>query len=114
MQAFVKISLDDYSDMLDERFRDAQKWWGSEKTAALWEYVKDYILECAPYMDENKTAPKYIVDNYVVNSEIVSREEFETEDYYISNREDYETFDEYALNVGILYTEDYVLLNLGF
>lgn len=112
-EPFVKVSLSDYSDMLENRFVYAQNWWGSEGTESLWYLVKDLILESAPYMDSDKTSPHYLVDNYVVNSEIVSREEFEDENYYISNRDKYETFEEYAENEATLWNEDFALINLG-
>lgn len=113
-EQFVKISVDMYADMLEARFCEAQNLWGSEKTKALWGDVKDLILENAPYMDPDNTNPSYIVDNYVVNSEIVSREDWENDDYYITGKEKYEDFDDYADNVGYVRNGDYVLINFGF
>lgn len=84
----IKIDSDVYSEILDDRFNSAQEWWGDEKTEALWPLFRDLICEVG--IKPDKANPKYVVDNFVVNSEIISKDEFLDENYssYYYNKYD--------------------------
>lgn len=114
MKMSIDITRDVFEDMLDDRFNYAQETWGDNKTKAMWEYVEPVIMDTLDAILLEHRSPKYIVDNYIVNSEIVSREEFEDPNYCIPTRDQYSCFEDYAENEGIIYDEDFVVINLGF
>lgn len=98
-------------ELLDERFECAQERWGNDKTKHCWEMIRNYIEDIAEDINPQYTAPSYIVDNFVVNSDLVSREEFEKN--WNNEFENYESFAEYCENNAVLYNEDYAIINLG-
>ena len=101
-----QIPMDIYADMLDDRFRLAQEWLGDDKTAALWSEYLELIKECG--VSPEHADPKEVVDNYVVNSEIVSREEWERGEYPTYSTA-YETWDEVCGN-AIVSNDEYALM----
>lgn len=110
---FVKISVDDYDYLLDKSFEASKAEWGGDATIALWDQVKQLILDIAPNLEPDHNSPGYVVDNYLVNSDMVSREEFEDPNYFIFDRDVYDSFEEYAQKNGVVWNENYVCLNLG-
>jgi len=74
MRNYIQISSDLYCDMLQDRFDQAQEWWGNDATESLWESFRDLICEVG--VDPNNADPKIVVDNYIVNGEFVPRDEF--------------------------------------
>lgn len=110
----ITITNNIYEQMLNDRFRDMQASYGDYKTKAMWDMVLDLLVDTAFCRKPEDNDPYVLVDNYIVNSEIVSREEFEDPNYYITDRDQYEDFEQYAQENGIVYNDDYVVINLGF
>ena len=107
----IKMDIDSYTKLLDERFEYAQKQWGNDKTEHCWEMFRNYIEEIADELNPQYTSPSYIVDNFVINSDLVSREEFEKDCNNVFGN--YETFADYCENNAVLYNDDYAIINLG-
>lgn len=107
----IKMDIDSYMELLDERFSYAQENWGDEKTKHCWEMFRNYIEDIAEDLNPQYTSPTYLVDNFVVNSELVSRDEFEKD--WNNDFGNYETFADYCEKNAVLYNEDYAIINLG-
>lgn len=113
MANYIQITTDTFETMLDRQFKYAQEHWGNYKTEAMWPIVKDMMIDAADCRKPEHNDPSYLVDNYVINAEIISRDEFEDPDFYISDRDEYEDFAGYAEAHGLLWTDDYVLVHFG-
>lgn len=103
---YVQILMDDYLQLLEERFEvcESRNWVGDAERE-LFPLVLDLISEVG--VDPEKSAPSYLVDNFCVNGEFISREEFEEHpDWYSS----YDDWDEVCDN-ALVSTDDYACMS---
>ncbi len=106
---YQSIPMGIYQDILCRRFVEAQSWWGTKKTEALWGQFL-YLVEkhgIAP----NDSDPHTVVDNYVVNSEIVSREDYENNRYPI-RLFGCESFEDLC-EKSIIHNNEYAMINIS-
>ena len=103
------IPMDIYIDMLDDRFGQAQEWWGTPKTKALWGEYLELIKRVG--IAPNDSDPKVVVDNYVVNSEIVSREDFK-EGRFPAYCTECQTFEDLCKK-AIIHNKDYAMMQVS-
>jgi len=73
----ICIPWDIYEELLDRRMGEVFDLWGNKDLERLYPKLKELIRECPPAPEY--TDPRYIIDNYLVNSEVVDRKGF-TED----------------------------------
>lgn len=70
----ITVSIDFVIAALESRFDDVKSQWGNDASEALWEQALDLVSECG--LGGNITSPSAYVDNYLINGEFVSRENF--------------------------------------
>jgi len=73
----IEIDFDVYEELLDHRYNEVYDSWGSELSDELYPLLKETLKECPP--SPENTDPKNIIDNFLVNGELISRDDF-TED----------------------------------
>ena len=103
---YVQILMDDYLQLLEERFEVCEaRQWAGDAERELFPLVLDLISEVG--VDPEKSAPSYVVDNFCVNGEFISRKEFEEHpDWYSS----YDDWDEVRDN-ALVSTDDYACMS---
>lgn len=81
---YIQIPVDYYLDLLNDRFGVCEKrGWVGDAQRELWPQVLDLISEVGVAPEHSD--PSYVVDNYCVNGEFISREDFEENpDWYPS------------------------------
>lgn len=93
---FIQIPVEDYLKMLEQRFEVCkQRGWVDEMQEDLFPQVLDLIKENG--VDPEKSSPSYIVDNYCVNGEFISREDFEANPDWYSSYDDWSDVQDNAL-----------------
>ena len=104
MDNTIQILMDDYIELLENRYNQVQQW---HSTAAqeLWENFLNLIRECPPTPEQSH--PWNIVDNYLINGEFVSKENWEG-DYY---HKKYQTWDNLCED-AIVYNDEYALMQM--
>lgn len=80
----IEISMSCYLGLLEERLKYANEMWGGEESVALAPKLMELIEDVGGIGRDND--PDVIADNFVVNGEFVSKEEFkqggEAEGYF--------------------------------
>lgn len=93
---FVEILMDDYIQLLEERFEVCEaRGWVGDAQRELFPQVLDLISEVG--VDPEKSSPSYVVDNYCVNGEFISREDFEENPDWYSSYDDWDDVRDNAL-----------------
>ncbi len=92
-EAFVKITADDYKNLLDKRRANIEKWFNWVIPDLVWDYFMEYIDDgCMEYADPEHTTPNYVVDNLAVNGSYGDfdnyKKEGETDEEFIERAED--------------------------
>lgn len=73
---YIQIPVEDYLDMLENRFEVCkQRGWVGEAEESLFPQFLDIIEDAG--VDPEYSSPSVVVDNYCVNGEFISREDFE-------------------------------------
>ena len=119
-----EVSVDFIIDALQERYDNVKDLWGGEAAHELWEQALSMVEECG--IGDDVTSPSYFVDNYLINSEFVSKEEdknwwldceyenlsdddkefYEFEEEYIEQK-----WKEYCSENAMLYNDEYACLS---
>ena len=87
----IEISMACYIGLLDERLKYANDMWGGEESIALAPKLLDLIENVGGLSGDND--PDVIADNFVVNGEFISKEEFKQggeAEYYFKQYKKYE------------------------
>lgn len=94
---YQEIPMYLYIELLDDRYNFVRDkfGWGDSATDSLWPDLMEYIEQVGVPADN--ADPKYIVDNYCVNGEFISREDFEENLDWYSSYEDWDEVRENAL-----------------
>ena len=106
----INISFKWYSNLLLDRFEELKKrGWVGEAEEQLFPYFLGYLRDIGEISGDPD--PSVIVDNFCVNAEIISREDFE------NNPQDYsyygETWDDIMYEAIIVpETEEYAVMQL--
>jgi hypothetical protein len=104
----IVVSDDFVREALQARFDQVSGSWVSEAAEDLWEEYLDHISMCDELLDD--ATPMTIVDNYLVNGEFHSWEDF-FEDEYEDDDELEELKDKYIDRGNyIVYNDDYVMV----
>lgn len=103
---YVEILMEDYLQLLEERFEvcEARNWVGDAERE-LFPLVLDLISEVG--VDPKKSAPSYVVDNFCVNGQFISREKFEKHPEWYSSYDDWDEVRDNAL----VSTDDYACMS---
>lgn len=103
---YVQILMDDYLQLLEERFEVCESCnWVGDAERELFPLVLDLISEVG--VDPEKSAPSYVVDNFCVNGEFISREDFEEHPDWYSSYDDWDEVRDDAL----VSTDDYACMS---
>lgn len=105
-EATVSIPMSDYIELLEERFKTAPKDWHSEAADSLWPQYIELIEDAGP---GEHTAPSYVVDNYLVNGEFVSKEDW-AESYSKSYEQYAGNWEQFCEDRAIIYNDSYALI----
>lgn len=104
----VSIPMSVYIDLLSNRFKEMGNHAG-EEALALWPRFLDLIEETGP---GDNTSPSYVVDNYLINGEFVSKNAWSNE--YPTRYQEYQgNWQQFCENEAIIYDDNYACLNLG-
>lgn len=109
----VQIDIVDYLDMVDKELKEAINAWGGPSHWAL----KDKLLDLLESWDGGDVpSPSVVSDNWVVNGEIIEREEDFTPNGQASDfYEQYNgNWDEFCENEGQIWDDKYCCVRLGF
>ena len=76
---YQEIPMYIYISLLDDRYNFVRDkfGWGDSATDSLWPALIEYIEELG--VPAENADPKYIVDNYCVNGNFISREDFDAD-----------------------------------
>lgn len=110
MADYIRIDVDTYAELLDERFNKAQSWWGNKKTESLWPAYRDLICEVG--VDPSHSNPKEVVDNFVVNADIVDINEFTPDGYHAYYYKKYGGLWDELCEDSIIYNNQYALMQV--
>lgn len=103
---YVQISMDDYLQLLEDRFEVCDdRGWVGDAARELFPLVLDLISEVG--VDPKNSAPSYVVDNFVINGDFISREEFEEHPNLYSSYDDWDEVRDDAL----VSTDDYACMS---
>ena len=119
-----EVSIQFIIDALQARYNNVKDLQGCEAAHELWEQALDIVSGCG--IGDNITSPSDFVDNYLLGSEFVSKED--DKNYYLDceyddlsedDKEVYECeaeyieqkWDEYVTNNACLYNDDYACLS---
>ena len=100
-------------DALQARYDEVSGLWASEAAHDLWQKALDVVQECG--IGDNVTSPSIFVDNYLINSEFVSKDEdkqwwlgceYET----LSEKEIDEKWEDYCKKNACLYNKSYACI----
>lgn len=93
---YVQILMDDYIQLLEERFDVCKaRGWVGDAERELFPEVLELISDAG--IDPDHSAPSYVVDNYCVNGEFISRDDFEKNPDYYPSYEDWDDVCDNAL-----------------
>lgn len=93
---YIQISTDYYLDLLRDRFEVCKdRGWVGDAAEALFDQMLDLIDEVG--VAPENSDPSYVVDNYCVNGEFISREDFEENLDWYSSYEDWDEVRDNAL-----------------
>lgn len=70
----ITVPIDFVIAALESRYDEVKSQWGNDASEALWEQALTLVAECG--LGSNISSPSYFVDNYLINGEFVSRENF--------------------------------------
>lgn len=101
---YQEIDIDTYCDLLRDRYNECGSW-HSDAADSLFENLLDIISECG--VPRENASPMYIVDNYLVNGEFVSREQFENDPEYYHGS--YQSWEDVCDN-AFIYNDNYACL----
>lgn len=98
----MEVSKDFVVCALQARYDNVVKYWGCDASEALWNLTLDYLLKYR-ISNHSHVTPMYLVDNYLVNGDFITRGEEEEE----------ETDQEWDRRCGdaIVYNEQYACLS---
>ena len=98
----IQVCSDFVIAALEERMKVCEeRGWVSEAAEALWQQALDMVEACG--IGENCTSPSYFVDNYCINGEFYSKEEWMTQ----NNTDEDEEWRQFCEDECILYNEDF-------
>lgn len=99
---YVTILMDDYIQLLEERFEVCEaRGWVGDAARSLFPQILDLISEVG--VDADKSSPSYVVDNYCVNGEFISRKAFEANPDWYPGYEDWSDVQDNALVSNNMY-----------
>ena len=105
-EATVSIPMSDYIELLEERFKTAPQDWHSEAADSLWPQYIELIEDAGPGQN---AAPSYVVDNYLINGEFISKKDW-AESYPESYKEYQGNWEQFCQDMAIIYNELYTLI----
>ena len=99
---YVEILMDDYIQLLEDRFEvcEARGWVGNA-ARILFPQILDLISEVG--VDPENSSPSIVVDNYCINGEFISREDFEANPDWYPSYEDWNDVQDNALVSNNMY-----------
>ena len=100
----ITISMDAYLDCLQHRFDTCNPDWKREESIALFPALLDLIRDCG--VDPEKSAPDYIVDNFLINGDFVAKSEWK-EDRPHSYEEYDGDWEKFCDDCCLIYNENY-------
>ena len=105
----VRIDIEDYVELLDDRLTQAEEWWGETG-------LHDELLDFMEIQDGVKVkSPKVVADNFVVNGRFVKRSEFSKDGKYSRLYEEYNgSWKDLCDSEGTVYNDEVCCINLGF
>ena len=110
MARTVEMDEDSFIDLCWDRVDEVKRNWG-DYGDEFWEECFDYLSEIG-WFKPQYNAPKYIVDNILVNGEIFKKDE--CADNYDEINDDYDgDVETWVEDNGYLVFGDYVVINLG-
>lgn len=93
---YIQIPVEDYLEMLEQRFEVCkQRGWVGDAQESLFPQVLDLIEEVG--VSPENSSPSYIIDNYCVNGEFISREDFEENPDWYPSYDDWSDVQDNAL-----------------
>lgn len=93
---YVEILMDDYIQLLEDRFKVCEaRGWVGDAARNLFPQILDLIEEVG--VDPENSSPSIVVDNYCVNGEFISREDFEAHPDWYRRYEDWNYVQDNAL-----------------
>ena len=109
-----EVSVDFIIDALQSRYDNVKELWGGEAAHQLWKQALSMVEECG--IGDDVTSPSYFVDNYLINSEFVSKEDdiqfwLGCSSDELSQDEINEEWLDYCQNNACLYNDDYACLS---
>ena len=96
----MEVSKEFVKYALTARYDDVVKYWGCDASEALWNLTLDYLLEYR-ISNHSHVTPMYLVDNYLVSGDFITRGEEETDQEWDRRCDD-----------AIVYNEQYACLSL--
>lgn len=105
-EATVSIPMSDYIELLEERFKTAPQDWHSEAADSLWPQYIELIEDAGPGQN---TSPSYVVDNYLINGEFVSKEDW-SESYPEAYRRHQGNWEQFCENEALIYNDLHALI----
>lgn len=107
--SMVSIPMEDYIEILRDRYQ-MHKEWQTEGNRALLDQYLDLIADSGL---GSETSPSVVMDNYMVNGEIVSKNEFTATGNYSNKFEEYDgNWEDFCENEGVIYNDEYCALSL--
>lgn len=94
---YQQIPMHIYIDLLDDRYNFVRDHfhWGNEASDALLPQLMEFIEEVG--VSPENSDPKFVIDNYCINGEFISREQFEENPDFYSSYEDWDEVREDAI-----------------
>ena len=109
-----EVSADFIIDALQARYDNVKELWGGDAAHQLWEQALSMVEECG--IGDNVTSPSIFVDNYLINSEFVSKEDdknwwLDCDSDELTEDDINEKWQEYVINNACLYNDNYACLS---
>ena len=105
-EATVSIPMSYYIELLEERFKTVPQDWHSEAADSLWPQYIELIEEVGP---GEHAAPSYVVDNYLINGEFISKQDW-AESYPEGYKKYQGNWEQFCQNEANIYNDSYALI----